>query len=75
MFSTSSAFSLNSVDFWKATRTALLSLAAVVLLAVGQWATTYDFGVLSMLIVPAITGLVDLGRRWISNHSPPSVNP
>lgn len=71
MFSTSPAFSVNGVDVLKATRTALLSLAAVVLLAVGQWATTYDFGVISVLIVPAITGVVDLGRRWISNHSPP----
>ncbi len=75
MFSTSRAFSLNTTDLWKATRTAILSLAAVILLATGQWATTYDFGPLSMLIVPVITGAVDLGRRWISDHSPPPVKP
>ena len=66
----SGAFQFNALDLWKTLRTYLLSLAAVVLVAMSGWATSTDFGPLGpILIVPAITSLIDAARRYVSDNA------
>ena len=66
----SGAFQFNALDLWKVLRTYLLSLAAVLLVAASGWATSTDFGPLGpILIVPAITSLIDAARRYITDNA------
>lgn len=66
----SGAFQFNALDLWKAIRTLLISLAATLLMATGTWATSEDFGPLGpILIVPAITSLIDAARRYVTDNA------
>lgn len=67
--STSTRFSLNGIDAWKSARTALVSLAGFILVAIAQWATATDFGVWQAVIVPFVVGLTEAGRRYLADYA------
>ena len=68
MRSLSAAFRFDLVDTWKATRTALTGLAAALLTATAAWATSTDFGMWGVLIIPLLTGAIDAARRWLQDN-------
>lgn len=68
MRSISAAFRFDAVDTWKSLRTALTGLAAVLLTATAGWATSTDFGMWGVLIIPVITGAIDAARRWLQDN-------
>lgn len=68
MQNTSSRFSLNAIDIWKALRGLLVILAGTALTWVSQNYLNFDYGSWTPVVTAVLSTGVELGRRWLSAY-------
>lgn len=73
--STSTGGELNALDIKKTSRLLVVVVAGAALTAaldfVAKWLTGADLGPYGPMIMPVMSGLLELGRRYVAQHFPP----
>lgn len=67
--STSPANTLNKVDLMKSLRLLGVAVAGTVITFLAQWITQTDFGQWTTLVVPVVSFILEMGRRYLTNYS------
>ena len=65
----SKKYELNKVDLLKAGRLFLVALAGTFLTLLTQFVGDFNFGDWTPLVATAVSALVEVGRRFLTNYS------
>lgn len=72
MQSTSTRWSINWIDVWKSVRTMLMvGVASIVLYFIGNVLPGLTANIpagYALILMPVVTGLTELARRWATNY-------
>lgn len=66
---TSPSFALNSFDWKKIGKGALIAAAGAVLTYLSTFITHADFGVYTAVVAVVASALINAGQKWVSSNS------